>query len=1050
MKQRNHLFYWALLWVGLIRSVAATENWQVPEIFAVNREAPHAHFVPYASREEALGADLIASSRVLTLDGTWAFYWAQNPAARIKDFYQPDFNAKAWSDIQVPGNWELQGFGFPYYASAGFPEPPAPQLKPSETAIGYYRRRFTLPAHFQVGQVYLRFESVSSAMNVWINGQSLGYSEGSKVPAEFNVTSYLKAGENLLAVQVYRLSAGSFLEDADFWRLSGIERSVYLYAQPNMHIKDFYVQTDLDRRYEHADLKVSVDIESHFAKAVSGELSLELRDSTGKTIINSGNKSFLLERQQTETIPFRYTIKSPALWTAEIPEVYDLLIRLADEKHQTQEIIRQTIGFREVEVRDGLLRINGVPIVLKGVNRHEHDPVYGHSLSAERMLEDIHLMKALNINAVRTSHYPNDPRWYELANRYGLYIIDEAFIESHGSGFASDKTLANKSGWYAAHLDRVQRMVERDKNQPSVIGWSMGNEAGDGENFERLYVWIKQRDPGRPVLYEMADQRGHSDIFFPMYARVHTLSNYASEPRKRPLILSEYAHAMGNSVGNLQKYWDLIYAQPQLQGGFIWDWVDQGLQLKKNDQIYWGYGGDFGPQDLPHDGNFCINGLVSPDRKLNPHAWEVKKVYQPIKFELKTVRDTALTISNRYDFINTRILNFHWEIKTDGISLVKGTLPMLNIPPHQQYTQQLIIPDFPVQPEKEYFLKITAETAEVMRSVPKGTIIAWDQFQLHGNSVRRQVNVHKTAKISYEETETEIILSGELVEFQMHFDKLKGRIKRYRYQNVELLHQGPEFNFWRAPTDNDYGNKMPKRLGFWKQANNESTLQKIDYWQNSDRDVEIETVFLLPDKRSLAKLHYHIFGNGEIVLNASLQPGSIDLPELPRFGLNLQLPIEFKQIEWFGRGPHENYPDRKTGAAIDLYRMPLDRFYHHYIRPQENANRSDVRWVVLHDTKGRGLLVVAEEPINISAYPYANEDFDSGETKTYRHPYDLKAKPYVSLNLDYKMMGVGGDTAWGARVHSEYRIPAQAYQYRLRLIGFDQYKKPLNLSKEKF
>lgn len=1039
-----------ILAVGLISLARAVENWQDPEVFAINREAPRAHFIPYANEEEAMRGGVPFSSRVLPLTGGWKFYWARNPTAVIKNFYQADFNDQPWVDVQVPGNWELQGFGFPYYLSAGFPKPPAPQLNPDENTVGLYRKRFVLPTHFDSGQVYLRFESVSSAMTLWVNGQEVGYSGGSKVPVEFNVTPYIREGENLVAAEVYRLNAGSFLEDADFWRLSGIEREVYLYATPNTHINDFFVQTDLDDRYRNADLSVSIQIRNHANAATHGGVDLELRDAAGRTLLKTEIKSFLLESGQIENIVFQHLIKNPALWSAETPRVYDLLLRLFDEKHQLLEVVRQTVGFREIEMRDGQLRINGVPVILKGVNRHEHDPVTGRALSVERMLEDIRLMKALNVNAVRTSHYPNDPRWYELANRYGLYIIDEAFIESHGSGYAPEKTLGNKPDWYPAHLDRLQRMVERDKNQPSVIAWSMGNEAGDGENFERLYVWAKQRDPGRPVLYEMADLRSHSDIFFPMYARVHTLANYASEIRRRPLILSEYAHAMGNSVGNLQKYWDLIYTKPQLQGGFIWDWVDQGLQLKKNDRIYWGYGGDFGSKDLPHDGNFCINGLVSPDRKFNPHAFEVKKVYQPIKFELKEDGDKTLVIHNRHDFVDTRGFNFNWEIKADGDIVARGTLPMVHIGPQQRQAREFILPEIPLQGEKEYFLMLSAKTAAFTGVLPEGTVIAWDQFPLQSKTIRSRVNVHKAAKITYEETGTEIILTGELADFQVRFDKVKGRLLSYRYQGVDLLRQGPSFNFWRAPTDNDYGNDMPKRLKFWKQATDKSVLSRIDYWQNSDRDIEVETVFLLPDKRSEAKLHYHVFGNGEIVLTAILQTDAVGLPDMPRFGLNMQLVPELRDIKWFGRGPHENYPDRKTSAAIDLYEMSVDDFYHHYIRPQENANRSDVRWVALADEKGRGLLAVAEDMMNISAYPYANSDFDGGETKSYRHPYDLKVKPYISLNLDHKVMGVGGDTSWGARVHPEYRIPARTYQYRIRLIGFDHYKKPLLLAKEKF
>jgi len=684
-------------------------------------------------------------------------------------------------------------------------------------------------------------------------------------------------------------------------------------------------------------------------------------------------------------------------------------------------------------------------VTLKGVDRHEHSPLTGRYLSDSLIDLDVRLMKSLNINAVRTSHYPNDPRWYELADEYGLYVVDEAFVESHGTGYHPDSTLAAKPEWTPAHLDRVRRMVERDKNHASVIMWSLGNEAGDGDNFVQMYNWAKQHDPTRPVIYEMADLRDHTDVFFPMYARVHTLADYAAERRDRPLILCEYAHAMGNSVGNLIDYWNLINSKEQLQGGFIWDWVDQGLPLESDGKTAWGYGGDFGPGR--HGGNFNINGLVAPDRSLNPHAWEVKKVYQPIGVRAVDLLAGELEIANRFDFLNLNWFSMQWDVVAGTDTIAQGVVTDLEGLPHSTAPIRLSLPSITPEPGVEYFLNVrffAAENAE-------GAEVAWEQFTLPVYSERAVVDERRVAKITRTVAESLLVLSGEARDFELIFDLKAGTIASYRYQGIELLRTGPEPNFWRPPTDNDYGNEMPRRQGVWRHAGRDRTITTVENRQNSNRDVEIFVTSMLAAGESRLLTKYQVFGNGEVVITNTFTPGAPHLPDLPKFGMSLTLPRSFEQVEWFGRGPHESYWDRKTGAAVGVYRRGVEDMSYPYIRPQETGNRTDVRWIALWDEAGIGLLAVSDSLMSASSMLYADEDLDEGDSYTYRHTFDLVPRDYVTLDLDYAQMGLGGDTSWGALVHPQYRLPAQRYEYRVRLVPFGPGDKtPMELARERF
>jgi len=1033
----------------------ALPDWENPQVFACNKEEPHAALISFPDSATALSLSVQQSSRYLSLNGTWKFSWVKTPAERPQDFYDTNFQSDGWADILVPGNWELQGFGIPIYTDTEYPFPPDPPYIPHDNnPVGSYLRNFCLPEIWEKGkQIFLHFDGVRSAMYVWINGEKVGYSQGSKTPAEFNITPYVKTGENVLAVEVYRYSDGSYLEDQDYWKISGIERDVYLIARPDVYIRDYFVQTDLDKAYQNAQLGVAVNVKNSSLQPAHGiEVKLQLLDESEKLVLEQTSRIAELEPGQESVIELISNLKNPRKWTAETPELYTLLLTLRKNAQDTFETIPSKIGFREVEINDGLLCVNGTPITLKGVNRHEHDPITGRYVSEDSMRQDIRLMKQFNINAVRTSHYPNTPRWYELCDLYGLYVIDEANIESHGMGYAPDVTLGNDPDWGPAHLDRTRRMLERDKNHPSIIIWSLGNEAGDGVNFEQTYTWIKNRDTSRPVQYEQAELRSHTDIFCPMYARIHILADYATQKRARPLILCEYAHAMGNSVGNLKEYWEAIYAHEQLQGGFIWDWVDQGILAQTPEgKNYWAYGGDFGPPGTPSSGNFCINGLVFPDRKLHPSIWEVKKIYQNIAFEPVDLAKGRIRILNRFDFLDLEEFVGNWSLFAANQVLAEGTFEELKVEPHGSQILSLPLPEIQAKPGVEYFLNLSFSTKHKTESLPQGHEIAMEQFRLPVYLPRQYTEEARSAKILRERKDNNLILRGTEVDFTYTFDLEHGEWISLRFQETEILKRGLSPNFWRAPTDNDFGNEMPQRQAVWKQASEARELEKLEHRQNSNRDYLIEVTWSLPAVDSFFKSVYHVFGNGEIVVHNHFIPGSISLPDLPRLGMQMVLGSEYENISWYGRGPHETYWDRKSGARVGVYSGTVWEQYHPYIRPQENGNKTEVRWMALTNSEGIGLLVAGDPVLNITAHHFLPGDLDPGLSKNQRHATDLKRRDHVLLNIDYQQMGVGGDTSWGARPHPEYTLFAKRYSYRFRLHPFSKKKiSPMGLSNFRF
>jgi beta-galactosidase len=726
-------------------------------------------------------------------------------------------------------------------------------------------------------------------------------------------------------------------------------------------------------------------------------------------------------------------VPSPQRWSAETPNLYTLYIEFLDPYGELIEATRTHVGFRRVEVKDGMLHVNGVPIYIKGVNRHEHDPVTGHFVSKDAMRREIELMKQFNINAVRTCHYPDDPYWYELADIYGLYIVDEANIESHGYGYEPETTLGNQPAWKEAHLARTRRMVERDKNHPSIIIWSLGNEAGNGVNFYETYDWVKNRDPSRPVQYERALLDDNTDIYVPMYSPIERIEAYARTDPTRPLILCEYAHAMGNSLGNLQDYWDTFEQYDALQGGFIWDWIDQGF-LKKNDdgEEFFAYGEDYGGPKQPFRGNFLINGLVQPDHRPNPHFWEVRKVYQNIKVEPvdwkagMKLSEARVRITNKFAFTNLSKYNFTWRVEGDGVVVADGDLPEIDLGPGESGEVKLSLPDIQAEPGKEYFLTVSAQTRDVEPGLEAGHVVAWDQMKLPVSLPSIAITAGVLPPFTVDEDDQNVTIRGE--RFSMVFVRSTGAMSSFVYDAAELVRTGLVPNFWRGPTDNDVGHKMPEWAASWARDSRERSVTDVSVERLAENRVVIAVTFELAATSSIFRTRYEIFGNGIVRVQNDFVVGADGVPDLPRLGMTMTMPGDFTRVTWFGRGPHESYSDRKTGAAIGLYDGTIWEQHHPYIRPQENGNKVDVRWIAVTDEGGNGLLAIGDPLLSTSVHQYLLSDLDY-EDENLKHNYDVKPRDLVTWNLDLRQMGVGGDDSWGAKPHPPYRIPAQRYSY---------------------
>ncbi len=1012
-----------------------------------NKEAAKATAIPFADVSSALARDPAGSPWYRSLNGTWDFHWSENPDVRPVDFYRPDFDVASWDEIPVPANWQLHGYGYPIYTNVRYSwgEPDPPRVPHDFNPVGSYRRSFTVPDDWDGRQVILHFAGVSSAFYLWVNGQEVGYSQGSRTPAEFDITEYLQPGGNLVAAEVYRYSDGSYLECQDFWRISGLFRDVFLYSLDRLQIRDFEVHTDLDESYRDASLGIDVRIANLGAVDRPYAVTATLFDADGGVVVDDLAVSGEASAGTETAIRLDREISDPPKWSAEEPNLFRLVLSLTDPDGAVIQSVSTNVGFREVSITDGQLLVNGVAVLLKGTNRHEHDPDTAHVMSTEGMVRDILLMKQHNINAVRTSHYPDVTEWYDLTDYYGLYVIDEANIESHGIGYDPDKTLGNKPEWGPAHMDRTVSMVERDKNHPSIIIWSLGNEAGDGVNFTETANWIRERDPSRPVHYERAELGPNTDIFCPMYARIPEIVEYAENHDDRPLILCEYSHAMGNSNGNVADYWKEIYARERLQGGFIWDWVDQGLRQPvpgKPGEFYFAYGGAFEPEGVYHDDNFLMNGLVSADRVPHPGLLEVKKVYQYIDVVPVDPARGKISIANGYGFINLDRFEGFWEIRADDEVMASGRLPKLNIAPGASRDFTLPVPRLQPMAGVEYWLELSFRLPQDTAWAERGHEVAWEKFKLEMGGAAPKLNPSEMAALSVEESSGEAIVSGD--GFAVRFDLGDGIIAAMTVGGTDLVAVGPRPNFWRAPTDNDRGNNMPERCASWKAASSNWVVTSAVADRVGPAEIEVRFSGRFPDVESTNEIVYTVFGNGEIGVDVSFTPGDGELPELPRFGMQMDVPGGFETVTWYGRGPHESYWDRKDGARVGVWSGSVEEQFVDYSEPQENGNKTDVRWMSLTNDEGVGLLVIGEPLVAFSAHHYTTADLEDA-----KYSWQMERRENITLSIDMQQTGVGGDDSWGARTHDEYTVWPEPLEYSFRLRGLRPGDEPTEFARVK-
>nr|WP_273371498.1 glycoside hydrolase family 2 TIM barrel-domain containing protein [Alistipes megaguti] len=1036
MKLRTLLVGTLMLAWGLLpaRAGARIEAWRDAETNAVNRVPMHASFFAYESREAALAGDRKVSERYLSLNGVWRFAWVEDADQRPTDFYRTDYDDGHWSTMPVPGLWEVNGYGDPLYVNIGYAwreqfRNNPPEVPVENNHVGSYRREIVIPESWRGEQIIAHFGSVTSNLSLWVNGSFVGYSEDSKLEAEFDITRYVKPGRNLIAFQVFRWCDGSYLEDQDFWRLSGVGRDCYLYARDWKHIEDVRLGASLTDDFTRGRLDVEL-LFPREARGCTAEVRLEVPGAPDGALIGrvkvSGEKEHLtLDAGQVEA------------WTAETPRLYDVTVTLTDPTGRLLEAIPLRTGFRNVEIRDGRLLVNGQPILIKGVNRHEMDPDNGYYVTEERMLQDIRLMKQANVNAVRTCHYPDDSRWYELCDEYGLYVVAEANIESHGMGYGN-RTLARNPLYAGAHLERNQRNVMRNINHPSVIIWSLGNEAGDGENFTACYKWIKSFDPSRPVQYERAEGGDNTDIMCPMYWEYERCEKYASENPRKPLIQCEYAHAMGNSEGGFADYWDLIRRIPSYQGGFIWDFVDQSLRVKRNGRWIYAYGGDFNPYDAS-DNNFCDNGLISPDRRPNPHYAEVAFQHQSIWTRAVDLRAGRIAVYNEYFFRDLSNYRLTWTLLEEGRPVQSGTIESLDVAPQQtrEYTLPLELDGL----EGELLLNVAYDLKRSEPALEAGTCLARAQLPVVEHRfepltiANRPTDRHSQPSLTLSDADRNYVrISSEC--FTLDIRRSDGMITRYEVGGTPILAPGCVLrpNFWRAPTDNDFGAGLQQKYAAIRHP--ELRLKRLDS-QLRDGIVYVQTEYDFPAYAARLTVNYAINNVGEIVVEEQVKvTGKADdksLPRLFRFGMLMTLPADFDRIDYYGRGPGENYADRKTASFLGLYRQTVDEQPYPYIRPQETGTKSDVRWWQQSLPGGWGLRITSDAAFSASALRYSPESLSGGWVKEQLHFPEIDADGRVWLCIDGRQMGLGCVDSWGALPREEYRIPYADLTFRFKL-----------------
>ncbi len=1003
---------------------AQNNEWKTPEVNAVNRAPMHTHYFAYESDEAARKGVKETSENYMTLNGVWRFNWVANSDARPLDFYRTDFNDKGWDLLKVPAVWELNGYGDPIYVNVGYAwrsqfKNNPPEFPVENNHVGSYRKEITLPADWKGKEIFAHFGSVTSNMYLWVNGKYVGYSEDSKLEAEFNLTSYLKPGKNLIAFQLFRWCDGTYLEDQDFFRYSGVARDCYLYTRNKQYIQDIRVTPDLDAQYKDGTLAIDLQMSGN------GVVDLELADAKKNIVASTQVKG-------SGKLSVSLSVANPLKWTAETPNLYTLTARLKNGSN-TLEVIPVKVGFRKIEMKNAQILVNGQPVLFKGVNRHEMDPDGGYVVSRERMIQDIRIMKENNVNSVRTCHYPDANLWYDLCDEYGLYMVAEANVESHGMGYG-DRTLAKNPIYAKAHLERNQRNVQRNFNHPSIIFWSLGNEAGFGPNFEACYRWIKSEDKTRAVQYEQAGKNDFTDVYCPMYLGYDGCEKYGQGDTNKPLIQCEYAHAMGNSMGGFKEYWDLTRKYPKYQGGFIWDFVDQSIHWKNKDGVnIYGYGGDYNPYDAS-DNNFCNNGIISPDRKPNPHLYEVNYFYQSIWTTPADLQKGEINVYNENFFRDLSAYYLEWQLVANGETMQTGIVQDLKVAPHQTVKIKLGYTLDNICPTKELLLNVSYRLKSAETLVAAGHTVAKDQLTIQAYTPapltianQTQVNVPVVESQILDNDRHYLIVKGE--EFQIDFNRGNGFITRYDVAGMQLLNGGGMLtpNFWRAPTDNDMGAKLQNKYIAWR--NPEMKLTSLTK-QIENEMATVKAEYDMPGVSAKLSLTYTINNTGAIKVTQKLTADkSAKVSEMFRFGMRMQMPEEFDHIDYYGRGPIENYADRKTSTDIGRYRQLVSEQFHPYVRPQETGTKSDVRWWKQLNVSGNGLAFVSEAPFSASALNYTIESLDDTPQKTQRHWQEIPQTDYTNLCIDKAQMGLACVNSWGAIPLEKYRLPYGDYEF---------------------
>ena len=1015
---KKHILTCMLGFMALSMGAQTFQEWKDPTINEVNRIPMHTNYFAYESADMAKKGVKENSANFMSLNGTWKFFWVKDADARPTDFWKPGFNDKGWNDLPVPGLWELHGYGDPIYVNIGYAwrnqfKNNPPYVPTENNHVGSYRKEITIPASWKGKDIIVHFGSATSNMYLWVNGKYVGYSEDSKLEAEFNLTPYLKPGQkNLIAFQIFRWCDGTYLEDQDFFRYSGIGRDCYLYARDKKRIEDIRVTPDLDTEYKNGSLNIDLQMKGN------GKVNLILKDASGKEIASTQ------ATQGKATIE----VQNPHKWTAETPYLYTLYASLEG----SDEVIPVKVGFRKVELKNAQVWVNGQPILFKGANRHELDPDGGYVISRERMIQDIQIMKQFNLNAVRTCHYPDNNLWYELCDQYGIYVVAEANIESHGMGYGKE-TLAKRDDYALAHMQRNQRNVQRGFNHPSVLIWSLGNEAGYGPNFEAAYDWIKAEDPSRLVQYEQAGRTGKTDIYCPMYLGYNRTEEYSKDDQyQKPLIQCEYAHAMGNSEGGFKEYWDIIRKYPKYQGGFIWDFVDQSVRWTgKNGKMIYGYGGDFNRYDAS-DQNFCDNGLISPDRVPNPHMYEVGYFYQNIWTNPTDIKNGEISIFNEYFFRDLSAYYLEWQVLKGGEVMRSGRVEDLNVGPQQ--TVKIKLPIGKTCQCTEWLLNVAYKLKNTEGLLPAGHTVAKQQLvlnpykapsmELKNQAKSNQDVVEPTVK---DNDEQYLIVDGE--NFRIEFDKSNGYLSKYQVNGLDMMKEGSYLqpNFWRAPTDNDFGARLQVKYAVWKNPEIKlvSMQQRIE-----NQQAVIESAYELPEVSAKLNLTYVINNEGTMKVTQKMTADkNAKVSNLFRFGMQMQMPRSFDKVAYYGRGPVENYIDRKANADLGIYHQSVAEQFYAYIRPQENGTKSDIRWWKTLNASGHGIQVVAAEPFSASALHYTIESLDEGLYKKQGHSQEVEETDLTNFCFDLIQAGLGCEDSWGRIARPEYQIPYGDYEF---------------------